>query len=189
MDNSLNLPIREETPENQLPLMGRFTTASYGIYQHSFSSSMISSFSLQYSNSFFVIASSFFRPYITYCWVITEFYRRFLFFILFARTANLIVERVQRVSILQEEHVVIMLVREKPFRESFRIRVNLEFLYGMCSAELVKADTTFPRQESERFIFFAYQRVWPLTPLFLIFQLPARSMKHSLFLYVLSPQV
>ncbi len=53
---------------------------------------------------------------------------------------------------------------------------------------MVKALTTFPKQDKDKLIFFAYSNVCPLTPLFLIFSLPARSMKHNLLRNTLSPQ-
>lgn len=75
-----------------------------------------------------------------------------------------------------------MLVLHCPVNESLRILVSLELRYGICSAELVSADTTLPKHDSDRFIFLVYSRLVPLTPLFLIFSLPARSIKHNLFL-------
>ena len=73
-----------------------------------------------------------------------------------ARTANLMVERVSFRSFFYKEHVVIILVLHPPERESLRIRVSLELRYGICSADVVNAETTLPKHERERFIFFVY---------------------------------
>ncbi len=70
-----------------------------------------------------------------------------------ARTANLIVEIDYEKSDFYSEHVVIIDVLHCPPKESLRIRVNLLLRYGICSADDVRAETTLPRQESERFIF------------------------------------
>jgi hypothetical protein len=43
--------------------------------------------------------------------------------------------------------------------ESFKILVNFEFRYGICSDPFVKECITFPRQERDKLIFFVYSRV------------------------------
>lgn len=99
-----------------------------------------------------------------------------------ARTANLIVEIVYWWSFWSKEQVVIMDVFVSVDNESFKILVNFEFRYGIWSDPFVKECITFPRQERDKLIFFVYSRVWPLTPLFLTFYEPARSIKHNLVL-------
>lgn len=68
----------------------------------------------------------------------------------------MIVETVSWMSVFSREQVVMMLVRHPPESESLRILVSLELRYGTCSADVVSADTTLPRQERERLIFLVY---------------------------------
>ncbi len=69
-----------------------------------------------------------------------------------------------------------------PDNESLSILVSLEFLYGIWSEFVVRACTTLPKHDKDKFIFLASYKVWPFTPLFLTFSDPAKSMKHSLHL-------
>lgn len=74
-----------------------------------------------------------------------------------ARTANLIVEIVYWWSFWSKEQVVIMDVFVSVDNESFKILVNFEFRYGICSDPFVKECITFPRQERDKLIFLFIQ--------------------------------
>ena len=69
-----------------------------------------------------------------------------------------------------------------PPRESCSRRVSFESRYGMCFEELsaTKDEITFPKADSERFIFVASFRRWFEAKVFDWRSLPARSTKFSL---------
>jgi hypothetical protein len=93
--------------------------------------------------------------------------------------------REDKVSLIDEtlfEQFTIMLVVKFPDKESLSNLVNFESRKGICSffPRVVKALTTFPKQDKEKFIFFVYSKDYPRTYVFLTFSLPAKSMRHNL---------
>lgn len=83
-------------------------------------------------------------------------------------------------SILVRSDIVTSDVLQYPYKESWRIRVNFESRYGMCSRPWERDCTTWPRHESEELIFLASSRVSPLAPVLATFSDPARSTRLSL---------
>jgi hypothetical protein len=68
-----------------------------------------------------------------------------------------------------------------PPKESFKINVNLESLYGICvfACLLLKAFITNPRELNDLFILFAYFNLSPVANVFFCFYDPAKSTKCS----------
>ena len=83
------------------------------------------------------------------------------------------------------EHVTIKVVFELPPKVSLNILVNYEFLYGIKSKFSVKALITLPSHNNDLFINFASSKAYPVAPVFVIFSLPARSIKYNLPLLIL----
>ena len=68
-----------------------------------------------------------------------------------------------------------------PPKESYKRRVNLESLYGMCpTLPSTRALITLPRAESERLIWVASFKRSPVAFVLLYLSEPARSTKFSL---------
>jgi len=63
---------------------------------------------------------------------------------------------------LNGDKVIINVVLKFPDNDYFKILVNFEFLYGICLLFLLDKEwITFPNADKERFIFFAYYKVFP----------------------------
>lgn len=66
-----------------------------------------------------------------------------------------------------EQHIMIV-VRAFPPRDSCRIRVSFESLYGMCVLfPSARAEMTFPSAESDLLMFFASSNTVPSAPVLL----------------------
>lgn len=78
------------------------------------------------------------------------------------------------------EHVITKDVKLFPVNESWSNRVNFDYLNGICSWCFTKAFIVFPRQDSEKLIFFAYYSPYPYTFDFDTFYEPAKSIKFNL---------
>ena len=88
------------------------------------------------------------------------------------------------------EQVTISRVIEFPIKDSLRILVSFDYLYGIWSEFLTNALMVLPRQLKERLIFLAYSSPSPSTLLLNTFSLPAKSTKLYLALMVLpSPSI
>ena len=100
------------------------------------------------------------------------------FLILFALLPNLKVDNVSLSLYWDIEHVITRHVYEFPPRDSCKILVNFESLYGInepFDLLSVRAFITFPKADNDLLIILASSRVVPLASVFSTFSDPARS--------------
>lgn len=88
--------------------------------------------------------------------------------LLYYRLPNSRVDLVSASLKLAGEQHMMMVVRAFPPRDSCRIRVSFESLYGMCVLfPSARADMTFPRAESDLLMFLASSNTVPSAPVLL----------------------
>jgi hypothetical protein len=84
------------------------------------------------------------------------------------RLPNSSVDLVSASLKLAGEQQMMMVVRALPPRDSCRIRVSFESLYGMCVLfPSARAEMTFPRAESDLLMFLASSNTVPSAPVLL----------------------
>eukprot|EP00906_Rhabdomonas_costata_P034734 RCo048851 len=117
------------------------------------------------------------------CWIFRSFGSKFftgLFWICFARSANLRVEIVSATLRSAGPMLATITVLEFPPRESFSSMVSGLLRYGMCSFPVTILSMTVPRADRERLILQPSFSASPTAPVFDCRSEPARSTRLSL---------